>query len=164
MASPRGWCVTASTIATRPVRSGEIRATVVRAPWKPTSMSWGFPNMSRIEPRTWMDHLVSTSPPSGSPNPPDSRAKNQARADATLVSDRRMAISLGTPEVVELSTVVDALREWQYDGAPMQLHPGDVGWFWRFGAEATAAAVRTVSVWLRTTRIYPGGRASSRSG
>ncbi|CAN5595621.1 hypothetical protein BH23ACT6_BH23ACT6_20160 [soil metagenome] len=28
-------------------------------------------------------------------------------------------------------------------GPPMQLHPGDVGWFWRFGAETTAAAVRT---------------------
>jgi hypothetical protein len=27
----------------------------------------------------------------------------------------------------------------------MQLHPGDLGWFWRFGAEATAAAVRTWS-------------------
>jgi len=27
----------------------------------------------------------------------------------------------------------------------MQLHPGDLGWFWRFGAEATAAAVRTSS-------------------
>ena len=37
------------------------------------------------------------------------------------------------------------LREWQYDGAPVQLHPGDLGWYWRFGAEATAAAVRTWS-------------------
>jgi ribosomal protein S18 acetylase RimI-like enzyme len=27
----------------------------------------------------------------------------------------------------------------------MQLHPGDLGWHWRFGAEATAAAVRTWS-------------------
>ncbi len=44
-----------------------------------------------------------------------------------------------------LSEVVGVLREWQYDGAPMQLHPGDMGWYWRFGAEATAAAVRTWS-------------------
>ncbi len=28
----------------------------------------------------------------------------------------------------------------------MQLHPGDLGWFWQFGAEVTAAAVRTWSL------------------
>jgi hypothetical protein len=36
----------------------------------------------------------------------------------------------------------------------MQLHPGDVGWFWRFGAEATAAAART---WSRDGRILAVG-------
>jgi ribosomal protein S18 acetylase RimI-like enzyme len=36
----------------------------------------------------------------------------------------------------------------------MQLHPGDLGWFWRFGAEATAAAVRT---WSRGGRILAVG-------
>lgn len=46
------------------------------------------------------------------------------------------------------------LREWQHDKAPMQLHPGDIGWFWRFGAEATAAAVRT---WSRGGRILAVG-------
>ena len=65
-----------------------------------------------------------------------------------------MGLSLGTPKVVEMTEVVDALREWQYDGAPMQLHPGDVGWFWRFGAEATAAAVRT---WSRDGEILAIG-------
>lgn len=54
-----------------------------------------------------------------------------------------MAIVLGKPGVDGLSEAVSVLREWQYDGAPMQLHPGDLGWFWRFGVEATAAAVRT---------------------
>ncbi|MDQ2795572.1 MAG: GNAT family N-acetyltransferase [Actinomycetota bacterium] len=54
-----------------------------------------------------------------------------------------MAIVLGKPDVDELREVVHALREWQRDGAPMQLHPGDLGWHWRFGAEATAAALRT---------------------
>lgn len=53
-----------------------------------------------------------------------------------------------------LVAAVDALREWQYDDAPMQLHPGDVGWFWRFGAEATAAAIRT---WSRDGRIVAVG-------
>ncbi|WP_431961354.1 GNAT family N-acetyltransferase [Actinacidiphila sp. bgisy160] len=65
-----------------------------------------------------------------------------------------MAIVLGRPEVDGLGRVLDVLREWQYDGAPMQLHPGDLGWFWRFGAEATAAAVRT---WGRGGRILAVG-------
>ncbi|MFE0192677.1 GNAT family N-acetyltransferase [Streptomyces sp. NPDC058989] len=65
-----------------------------------------------------------------------------------------MTITLGEPGVEGLSEAVGALREWQYDGAPMQLHPGDLGWFWRFGAEATASAVRT---WSRGGRILAVG-------
>ncbi|MGW6447054.1 GNAT family N-acetyltransferase [Lentzea sp. NPDC055074] len=42
-----------------------------------------------------------------------------------------------------LDEAVRALRDWQHDDQPFQLHPGDLGWYWRFGAEATAAAVRT---------------------
>jgi GNAT superfamily N-acetyltransferase len=65
-----------------------------------------------------------------------------------------MGIALETPGVDGLRDAVDVLREWQYEGAPMQLHPGDLGWFWRFGAEATAAAVRT---WSRDGRILAVG-------
>jgi ribosomal protein S18 acetylase RimI-like enzyme len=65
-----------------------------------------------------------------------------------------MTIALGEPGVGGLSEAVDALRDWQHEGAPMQLHPGDVGWFWRFGAEATAAAVRT---WSRDGQILAVG-------
>jgi len=65
-----------------------------------------------------------------------------------------MATVLGKPRVDRLSQVVGVLREWQYDGAPVQLHPGDLGWFWRFGAEATAAAVRT---WSRDGQILAVG-------
>src|SRR6185312_15803898 len=65
-----------------------------------------------------------------------------------------MGIVLGEPAVDGLGAVVGALREWQLDGAPMQLHPGDVGWFWRFGAAATAAAIRT---WSRDGRILAAG-------
>ena len=65
-----------------------------------------------------------------------------------------MAIVLGEPGADGLSEAVGALREWQYDEAPRQLHPGDLGWFWRFGAEATAAAVRT---WSRDGRILAVG-------
>jgi ribosomal protein S18 acetylase RimI-like enzyme len=65
-----------------------------------------------------------------------------------------MAIALGEPGVDGLNEAVGALREWQCDGAPMQLHPGDLGWFWRFGPEATAAAVRT---WRRDGRVLAVG-------
>src|SRR5689334_8531678 len=71
-----------------------------------------------------------------------------------MVSDRAVVIGLGQPRVDELGGVVAALRKWQDDAAPFQLHPGDVGWFWRFGAEATAAAVRT---WSRDGRIVAVG-------
>ncbi|MEU3302106.1 GNAT family N-acetyltransferase [Streptomyces sp. NPDC006678] len=65
-----------------------------------------------------------------------------------------MAIALGKPGVDGLSEAVGVLREWQNDGEPRQLHPGDLGWFWRSGAEATAAAVRT---WSRDGRILAVG-------
>ncbi|NJP34179.1 GNAT family N-acetyltransferase [Micromonospora thermarum] len=65
-----------------------------------------------------------------------------------------MSIVLSTPGVDGLSEAVRVLREWQYDGAPMQLHPGDLGWHWRFGAEATAAAVRT---WSRDGQVLAVG-------
>ncbi|MFI6485583.1 GNAT family N-acetyltransferase [Nonomuraea sp. NPDC050663] len=65
-----------------------------------------------------------------------------------------MPIVLRTPGTDGLGQVVAALREWQVNGAPLQLHPGDLGWFWRFGAEATAAAVRT---WSRDGRILAAG-------
>ncbi|MFJ5678397.1 GNAT family N-acetyltransferase [Streptomyces sp. NPDC093097] len=65
-----------------------------------------------------------------------------------------MAMVLGKPKADGLSETVGVLREWQNDGAPMQLHAGDLGWFWRFGAEATAAAVRT---WSRDGRILAVG-------
>ncbi|WTA77475.1 GNAT family N-acetyltransferase [Streptomyces sp. NBC_00838] len=39
-----------------------------------------------------------------------------------------MAIVLGVPGVDGLGEAVGVLREWQDDGAPTQLHPGDLGW------------------------------------
>ena len=71
-----------------------------------------------------------------------------------MVSDRGMTVELGEPGVDELDGVVAALREWQDEAVGIQLHPGDLGWFWRFGAEATAAAVRT---WSRDGRILAVG-------
>ncbi|MGW5635178.1 hypothetical protein ACWEWQ_09935, partial [Streptomyces sp. NPDC003832] len=65
-----------------------------------------------------------------------------------------MAIDLGGPGTEGPSGIVGLLREWQHDGAPWQLHPGDLGWHWRFGARATAAALRT---WSRDGRILAVG-------
>ncbi|MDN5766316.1 MAG: hypothetical protein L0H96_18060 [Humibacillus sp.] len=65
-----------------------------------------------------------------------------------------MAIIVEEPGVDGLGEVVDVLRQWQHDEAPMQLHPGDLGWFWQLGAEATAAAVRT---WRRDGQIVAIG-------
>lgn len=61
---------------------------------------------------------------------------------------------MGQPGVDDLGEVLDALRSWQQDGAPVQLHPGDLGWYWRFGAPALAAAVRT---WRRGRRLLAVG-------
>ncbi|MGL5928105.1 MAG: GNAT family N-acetyltransferase, partial [Dermatophilaceae bacterium] len=56
-----------------------------------------------------------------------------------------MTTTLSTPRVDHLGEVVRALQEWQRSGSPVQLHPGDVGWYWRLGAPATAAALRVWS-------------------
>ncbi len=61
---------------------------------------------------------------------------------------------MGKPDVEGLGGAVAALRQWQHEGAPPQLHPGDLGWFWRFGAEATAEAVRT---WSRDRQVLALG-------
>jgi GNAT superfamily N-acetyltransferase len=66
---------------------------------------------------------------------------------------------LTKPDPDGLVEAVQALREWQHDGAPVQLHPGDVGWYWRFGAAATAAALRT---WSREGRTLAVGLLDGR--
>ncbi|MFF7850586.1 GNAT family N-acetyltransferase [Streptomyces sp. NPDC007910] len=69
-----------------------------------------------------------------------------------------MTIALSTPTADGVREAVAALREWQHDGAPMQLHPGDIGWNHRFGAAETAAVVRT---WSRGGRILAVGMIDS---
>jgi len=46
------------------------------------------------------------------------------------------------PEPAALPGILESLASWQHNGAPFQLHPGDIGWHWRFGADATAIAMR----------------------
>lgn len=65
-----------------------------------------------------------------------------------------VAIELRTPNVDDLGAVVRALRDWQDEASPTQLHPGDLGWIWRQGAEAVAASLRT---WGRNGRLVAIG-------
>lgn len=63
-------------------------------------------------------------------------------------------IEWAQPGIDGLDAVARALGAWQDEGARPQLHPGDLGWFWRYGAPATAAAVRT---WSADGRIVAAG-------
>lgn len=42
----------------------------------------------------------------------------------------------------DLTAVLAALASWHSPGARFQLHPGDLGWFWRFGRDELAGAVQ----------------------
>jgi ribosomal protein S18 acetylase RimI-like enzyme len=53
-----------------------------------------------------------------------------------------MSLELSTPGADQLGAVVADLSSWQQDGLPVQLHPGDLGWAWRFGAATLAEALR----------------------
>ncbi|MFN8158959.1 MAG: GNAT family N-acetyltransferase [Candidatus Nanopelagicales bacterium] len=53
-----------------------------------------------------------------------------------------MTVSLRTPLSADLPDLLEALGRWQRDAAPVQLHPGDVGWFQRLGEAALLEALR----------------------
>lgn len=50
--------------------------------------------------------------------------------------------TLSQPLPSDLARIHDAVASWQSDGAPIRLHPGDLGWFALRGAVATAEALR----------------------
>ncbi len=75
-----------------------------------------------------------------------------------------MSITLqsGTPALPnELDEIVEAVALWQVEGAPVQLHSGDLGWAWRFGAQALAEKVR---VWRRDGQILAAGMVDGEDG
>ncbi|WP_436990651.1 GNAT family N-acetyltransferase [Streptomyces sp. enrichment culture] len=65
-----------------------------------------------------------------------------------------MTVTTSTPPVHELDSVVATLAGWQRCDRPAQLHPGDLGWFHRFGARRTARALRT---WSRAGQVLAIG-------
>lgn len=86
---------------------------------------------------------------------------NAVRSSGRVGFDRRMSITLefGTPAL--LDEVVDTVALWQREGAPVQLHPGDLGWAWRFGVQTLADQVR---VWRRDGQILAVGMMDGGDG
>lgn len=67
-------------------------------------------------------------------------------------------VAMRRVEVALLPAIVDLLAGWQRDEGSVPLHPGDIGWHWRFGADATAAALRT---WSRCGEVLAIGFVDS---
>lgn len=84
--------------------------------------------------------------------------QNQVRRSLAVRFDRLMSITLETPTPSSLDEVAEAVAAWQHDGAPVQLHPGDLGWHWRLGAEDLAGSVR---LWRYDGRILAVGVVDS---
>lgn len=84
------------------------------------------------------------------------RRERRKRVDARRdrVSAAPVPIELSVPTPADLPAVLAALREWQDESRPTQLHPGDLGWAWRDGPEVLAAALRT---WHRDGRLVAVG-------
>jgi ribosomal protein S18 acetylase RimI-like enzyme len=53
-----------------------------------------------------------------------------------------MSMTLRTATVASLAEVAEAVASWQQDDASLQLHPGDLGWNWSFGAAQLAGSLR----------------------
>ena len=72
--------------------------------------------------------------------------------DAPWIATVRIVLRTpGSDELASLAATVDA---WQRDGGPIQLHPGDLGWYSMRGAEATAGALRA---WARDGELLALG-------
>src|SRR4051812_40677101 len=67
---------------------------------------------------------------------------------------RGMSITMQVATPDSLGEIVEAVAAWQHTGGPVQLHPGDLGWQWRFGGRELAEAVR---VWARDGQILAVG-------
>lgn len=52
------------------------------------------------------------------------------------------SVIITTPRSNNLEQIIATLADWQQDRDVIQLHPGDIGWFQRFGEKATSDALR----------------------
>jgi ribosomal protein S18 acetylase RimI-like enzyme len=86
---------------------------------------------------------------------------NHVRSGGDVGLARHMSITLqsGTPAL--LDEVVEAVASWQYEGVPVQAHPGDFGWNWSFGSESLAREVR---MWRREDQILAAGMVDRKDG
>ncbi|GAB3583348.1 hypothetical protein GCM10027579_14220 [Calidifontibacter terrae] len=55
--------------------------------------------------------------------------------------------------------IIDAVATWQREGAPVQLHNGDLGWALRFGAPSLADEVRA---WRRDGELVAAGAVDAK--
>ena len=70
---------------------------------------------------------------------------------------------MSTPTPDELGGLVADVASWQQDELPVQLHPGDLGWHWRFGSAALAANLRVWTAGETTAAIgLTDGRSLAR--
>lgn len=60
-----------------------------------------------------------------------------------------MPVTLETASIDSLDEIAEAVASWQRHDAPVQLHPGDLGWNWKVGASRLAGDLR---VWRRDGR------------
>ncbi|SNY61395.1 GNAT family N-acetyltransferase [Paractinoplanes atraurantiacus] len=58
---------------------------------------------------------------------------------------------------MNIDEIAEAVADWQHTGGPVQLHPGDLGWNWRFGPPAVRA-------WTRDGRIVAAGMTDDADG
>ncbi len=65
-----------------------------------------------------------------------------------------MTVTVATPTVDDLAEVVAMLGEWQHTSGPVQLHPGDLGWFSLRGEAVLASRLR---VWRRDEALIALG-------
>ncbi len=59
-----------------------------------------------------------------------------------------------TPTASDVPRAAQELASWQADGLPVQLHPGDLGWYSLRGLDATAQSLR---LWVKDRRIVALG-------
>jgi hypothetical protein len=65
-----------------------------------------------------------------------------------------MTLTVETPRLNDLAEVVATLGEWQHTLGPVQLHPGDLGWFSLRGEAVLATRLRA---WRRNGALVALG-------